>query len=613
MKKIFHDIFYTKLLTASMLILLLVTGPVFAQENSFGFGSEKSKFCKASTCSSSRLCPNCTFRRWCPHGIKLIAGRTCPKCQAAKTGKIRSTTSPAQESSDGSIEFKNRSGDISDISEENILWVPDSPSKPVEKTRTTTFPTRTPTRTTTKTINKKSGATKAINTTPKPRVEKPKKPMTEDEIRAKLGMEPRTETEKFVEGAAKGLLVLGTLGLLGYAILPSKAAAAAKALHAAQAAQAAQAGQALPSAQPTHTTTQDYSPEALQDSQIFEDGDITEAEVELPEPPRKGESRSYTDNVGNQFTEYYNGQNWVDKRTYDSAVNHVADNQAMLEEERIKQQNHDTAFDRQLEQNKIEHQAELKSIHDKNMAEIKANAKVLQHGNLVDQALADKSRAKIELANHVLDVGKTLADVAIPIVGTFAGPPGWAVSTTYTVMSGAGEGAGAAIADPTKSIIGETVKGAAKGVVNAVISEGLNSAMAVGSKVYRAASGMSNAGKALKVGANMSRTGTTFKASLSRTKFHSPIPTQEISNIFRNVSNGNYWCNNINLGRSFSTVTELGKTFIGGKHGLGWSAGVDMAKNSFGKLGNGIFQAAKGFTTDTSIGNYVNGNLWGKG
>ncbi|MBU1105335.1 MAG: hypothetical protein KKB51_01605 [Candidatus Riflebacteria bacterium] len=68
-----------------------------AKSSNDGWGTEKSKFCKTSTCSSSRLCPACTLNTWCPHGIDLRGKRTCSKCQGGKTGTTGQTATTVKQ------------------------------------------------------------------------------------------------------------------------------------------------------------------------------------------------------------------------------------------------------------------------------------------------------------------------------------------------------------------------------------------------------------------------------------------------------------------------------------------------------------------------------------
>jgi hypothetical protein len=193
-----------------------------------------------------------------------------------------------------------------------------------------------------------------------------------------------------------------------------------------------------------------------------------------------------------------------------------------------------------------------------------------------------------------------LVDVAVPVVGAFSGPPGWVVGTGYTVLSEAGAGAGTALADSSKSILVETAKGVGKGVVNVVIAEGLNSALAIGSKVLRA-------------GANTIPTGNSFKVSYSQTKFNAPVPTDEMGQMFNNLTHGKNLTDGVDSDMAFSTLSNVGKSFFGGGKGLMSEAGSQLAQDSIGKLANGTFASAKGNLVDANIGNFANSNLWGKG
>ncbi|MDN5280627.1 MAG: hypothetical protein PWR01_4592 [Clostridiales bacterium] len=498
------------------------------------------------------------------------------------------TKKPVREKNEQSyhIEFSGEGEGLEGVSMENLRFIPDdAPAK-----------TNLPKTTTSSPVKSKSSKSTARNvkrtTTSKKPIQKKKREMTEDEFRKSIGMEPQTETEKIVEAAAKGLLILGSLGLLGYALAPAKAAAVAKAGLAAKSA-AASADSVL-SSEVYDATGSDS------DFLESEEGYITEEQVELPQEPKVGETRSYTDENGTRWTEVYNGQNWIDAASNNAAIDQVADNRVWQEQQRIKQLNHDTAFDRQLEQQRVKHQARLEEIHARNKAEIRENSKIILESDQLMQEMAERALEKVEKVNRVLDSGKTLVDVAVPVVGAFSGPPGWVVGTGYTVLSEAGAGAGTALADSSKSILVETAKGVGKGVVNVVIAEGLNSALAIGSKVLRA-------------GANTIPTGNSFKVSYSQTKFNAPVPTEEMGQMFNNLTHGKNLTGGVDSDMAFSTLSNVGKSFFGGGKGLMSEAGSQLAQDSIGKLANGTFASAKGNLVDANIGNFANSNLWGKG
>ena len=496
----------------------------------------------------------------------------------------KSTTPPKKnESTNYHIEFETEGEGLEGVSMENLRFIPDdAPAKNTSRKTNFNSPGR---------VSKSKPVSRKVNrnTAPKKVVQKKKKEMTEDEFRKSIGMEPRTETEKLVESVAKGLLVLTSLGLLGYALLPSSAAAtveAAKVAATAKAAGAASEAGAFPA-----------SETALNEADV---GEFTEEDVQLPEAPNKGDRRSYTDANGTRWTEVFDGQNWIDDKSYNKAVEQVADNEAWHNEQRVRQLNHQTEFDRGLEQRKADLKNRLEEIHSRNRAEIRANSKLILETDEMLQSMADRALERVERVNQVLDTGKTLVDVTLPIAGAFAGPPGWVVGTGYTMLSETGAGAGAAIADPSKSILKESLKGAAKGAVNVIVAEGLNSAMAVGSRVLRA-------------GANMIPTGSTFKVSYSQTAFNAPVPVKELGQMFENTVARRGLTQNVNSDMAFSTLKEVGKSFVGGGKGLLSEAGSKLAQESGAKLAEGALASARGNLVDSGIGGFVNDSLWGKG
>ena len=180
------------------------------------------------------------------------------------------TTKPTQkpESSGQHIEFVGEGEGLEGVSMENLRFIPDEE------------PARNPSKKTTSPVRNKVQKSKPVARTersaspPKRPVQK-KKEMTEDEFRKSIGMEPRTETEKIVETAAKGLLILSTLGLIGYALAPAKVAVAAKAGAAASSAVTG-VGEIAGS----------ESTIAKNDFNAQEEVNYTEEDVELPSEPK---------------------------------------------------------------------------------------------------------------------------------------------------------------------------------------------------------------------------------------------------------------------------------------------------------------------------------------
>ena len=445
-----------------------------------------------------------------------------------------------------------------------------------------------------RTTSHQSGSGKQRSISTKSRTKKStdrnKKSLTEAEFRKKIGLKQPTTKEKIIEYAVKGLTAVGTLGLLYFALTPTKAAATAVATGAAT------------SASGTATTGAAIEAGGGVTDAISEgivEPEITEADVKLPKPPKVGETRSYTDKNGTRWTEVYNGQNWVDKGSYNAAQDQIADNQKWAEEQRIKQQTHDTAFDRMLEDNARAHEAELQEIHTRNRNAIKENLKIVQETDEMLQAMSERSLQRIERVNDLIDTGKTVVDVTLPVIGAAAGPPGWVVGTGYTLLSETGQGVATGVVDSNKSVLVEGAKGAAKGIVNVIVGEGINSTLAVGSKI-------------LKSGATAIQKGGGFKAAFKSTAFNSPIPKEGLGQMYNNFKNGFQLTSGVDANLANKSITGIGKILAGKGGAVPRLQGSELAKEAVSSFTDGAISSARGQLVDSQISKAANEGIWGK-
>ncbi len=443
-------------------------------------------------------------------------------------------------------------------------------------------------------VKKKRTSTAKTNQNRQPIVSG-KKYKSEDEFRKANNIPPRTTKEKVIEVAVKGLTTVGVLGLLYFVFAPTKVAATSVASTAVGSAVEAYGSSGASGI----AGGGDLPIDGMSGDEIS--GEVyTEADVELPEPPKPGETRSYTDENGSRWTEVYDGQNWVDHKSYDAAKNQIADNQEWMEKERIKQQSHDTAFDRELAQNKVDLENQISDIHKRNMGQIRENLELVQSGDEMLQAMNERALQRIEKINDVIDTGKALADVALPVIGAaVGGAPAFVAGTGYTIFSEIGAGVGNVIADPTRNIVAEVGKGVARGAVNVIVGEGLNSAMSLG-------------GKALSAGLKSGLDKAAFKKAFSSTPLNPTIPVEELRQMYRNLKNGVSVSSGTGTKLANKSITQIGKILSGKGGAIPRTQGAQLADQAFSDIKDGVYSSIRGNLVDSRLGGAINERLWGK-
>jgi len=514
----------------------------------------------------------------------------------------------------------NGSGNgLDDLSLENTLrdYPEDTPQKaPAKKqpvkpttTRNRTSVNRTSSTNQTSTTNKTSTNRTSSNQSSTTAAEK-RRMISEQQRRNAKNKEEEEEEEELVEIVVTGVGGLALLSVAGYAMGAIKGAAVVEgAATAVKGAAMVKGGVGL-AANATADSISVMTGNTLMPDGTIQYGDGTNSadfanDGEFAEPtenvnvkPSKGATRSYVDKNDTRWVEVFDGQNWIDKASFENAGNKVLENEQWHKEQHLKQINHDTAFDRGLEQQKSNHEAELKDIHQRNDDIIRKNMKMVQNTNKMLRRMANQELARIETINDVLDIGKALADTALPVVGSIAGGPiVWGVGATYTMATSTGAGIATGIVEPGKGIIAEGLKGVAEGAVNLIVSEGLNSAMAIGSRAFRGA-------------ARALPRYDGFKASYNAVKFHASVPVKEVGQFVENLKSGMSLTKSIDMGSSFSTVSDVASSFSVTGNSLTSTAGRNTAAKAFSNLGYGIFSSIKGTFVDSGIGNYVNNGLW---